>query len=75
MNEGDFNGCFPQLVGELKPDELFSVPWGHHRLIIDRCKDDDPEKAIFFIRKTIQNNWSRASQYKNDRMKKTGKRG
>lgn len=50
---------FPQLVGDLKPEELFSVPWGHHRLIIDRCKDD-PEKAIFFVRKTIQNNWSRA---------------
>ena len=28
-------------------------------MIIDRRKDDS-EKAIFFVRKTIQNNWSRA---------------
>ena len=36
-----------------------AVPWGHHRLIIDRCKGDNV-KASFFVRKTIQNNWSRA---------------
>lgn len=51
---------FPQLVGDLKQEELFAIPWGHHRLIIDRCKDDG-KKAAFFVRKTIQNNWSRAS--------------
>lgn len=44
----------PQLV-----DELCQVPWGHHRYIIDKCKDE-PEKAIFYVRKTIENNWSRA---------------
>ena len=27
---------FPQLVGQ-----LFSVPWGHHRYIIDKCKNVD----------------------------------
>ena len=49
----------PQLVGDLDYEELFTVPWGHHRLIIDRCKEDGT-KASFFVRKTIQNNWSRA---------------
>ncbi len=49
----------PRLVGKLDYEELFAVPWGHHRLIIDRCKEDGV-KASFFIRKTIQNNWSRA---------------
>lgn len=49
----------PQLVGKLDYEELFTVPWGHHRLIIDRCKEDGT-KASFFVRKTIQNNWSRA---------------
>ncbi|MBD5530447.1 MAG: DUF1016 domain-containing protein [Lachnospiraceae bacterium] len=44
----------PQLV-----DELCKIPWGHHRYIIDKCKDK-PEKAIFYVRKTIENNWSRA---------------
>lgn len=44
----------PQLV-----DELCKIPWGHHRYIIDKCKHK-PEKAIFYVRKTIENNWSRA---------------
>lgn len=44
----------PQLV-----DELCRVPWGHHRYIIDKCKGD-VDKAIFYVRKTIENNWSRA---------------
>lgn len=25
----------PQLVGDLSDKELFSIPWGHHRAIID----------------------------------------
>lgn len=37
---------------------LFSIPWFHHQRIIDRCKDN-VEKAIFFVKKTLQNNWSR----------------
>ena len=44
----------PQLV-----DELCRVPWGHHRYIIDKCKGN-VDKAIFYVRKTIENNWSRA---------------
>lgn len=50
---------FPQVVGDLSEEDLFAVPWGHHRIIIDRCKED-PDKAVFFVKKTIQNNWSRA---------------
>lgn len=38
---------------------IFSIPWGHHKLILDRCKDEI-DKALFFIRKTMENNWSRA---------------
>ena len=36
----------PQLA-----DDLFSIPWGHHRHIIDKCSDN-PKKALFFVRKT-----------------------
>ena len=43
---------FPQLVGQ-----LYSVPWGHHRNIIDKCKSS--KKALFFVQKTLENNWSR----------------
>ena len=34
---------------------LFSIPWDHHRRIIDKCKDD-MDKALFFVRKTWENN-------------------
>ena len=38
---------------------IFSIPWGHHKLIIDKCGMEQ-NKALFYIRQTIQNNWSRA---------------
>ena len=57
----------PQLVGELSGheispqlvDELCAVPWGHHRYIIDKCKGD-AGKALFYVQKTVESNWSRA---------------
>lgn len=59
LNEAIDNENLPQLVANLSAEELCSVPWGHHRMIMDRCKGDS-NKAAFFVRKTIQNNWSRA---------------
>lgn len=44
----------PQLVGK-----LCSIPWGHHRYIMDKCKND-VEKALLYVEKTLENNWSRA---------------
>lgn len=38
---------------------LFRIPWGHHVQIIDKCKYNMP-KALFFVQKAIENNWSRA---------------
>lgn len=46
-----------QLVGKLQ-NGFFSIPWGHHILIMQRCKEMD--KAMFYIRKTLENNWSRS---------------
>ena len=40
--------------------QLVSVPWGHHRTIIDKCKRDR-DKALFYVRRTVQNGWSRNS--------------
>ena len=45
-----------QLVSQLQED-FFSTPWGHHILIMQRCKDID--KALFYIQQTVENNWSR----------------
>ena len=43
----------PQLV-----EQLTSIPWAHHRYIIDKCKNVD--EALFYVRKAIENNWSRS---------------
>lgn len=48
----------PQAAEDFNKSMLFSIPWDHHRRIIDRCKDN-VEKAIFFVKKTLENNWSR----------------
>ena len=40
--------------------QLVLVPWGHHVQIIDKCKGDR-DKALFYVRRTIQNGWSRNS--------------
>ena len=37
---------------------LFFLPWGHHCRIIEKCKGD-MNKALFFVRKTWENNWGR----------------
>lgn len=38
---------------------IFNIPWGHNKLIIDKCKGDT-KKALFFVRESLENNWSRA---------------
>lgn len=43
----------PQVVAQLT-----SIPWAHHRYIIDKCKNVN--KALFYVGKTIENNWSRS---------------
>ena len=47
----------PQVVESLYTD-LFSIPWGHHRYIIDKCSND-ADKALFFVRQALGNGWSR----------------
>ena len=42
-----------QAVGQLT-----QIPWGHNIAIISKCKNLD--EAIFYIEKTIQNNWLRS---------------
>lgn len=56
----------PQVGGEFHLVEtsaeladIFKVPWGHHKLILDKVKGDI-NKALFFINQTLKNGWSRA---------------
>lgn len=51
-----FENC-RQLADEF--DLLFSIPWSHHQKIIDKVKGD-ANKGLFFVRKTLENNWGRA---------------
>ena len=42
----------PQPVGQLE-EMLFSIPWGHHRYLMDRYSKE-PAKALFYVRKTME---------------------
>ena len=53
------NGITPQAGAQWNEDQVFRIPWGHLKLLIDKCRDN-PQKALFYVRKTIENNWSRA---------------
>ena len=36
---------------------LVQIPWGHNRVVISKCKD--VAEALYYVNKTIENNWSR----------------
>lgn len=47
---GDSDGKNFQQVAE----NLFSIPWGHHLFLIDKC-GGDAVKAYFYVRQTVEN--------------------
>ena len=47
-----------QVVDEFKVPLIFQIPWGHHIQIFTTCKS--PKEALFYIKKTVENGWSRA---------------
>lgn len=54
----------PQAVAKLGNnssvvDMLCAVPWGHHRVIMDKCQGD-VQKALFFVNKVMEDGWSRS---------------
>ena len=52
----------PQLgvkSDEIQNNGIFLIPWGHQKLIIDKCKGNR-DKALFYVHKTLENSWSRA---------------
>lgn len=48
-----------QYVDDFIDERIFNIPWGHHIQILSKCKGNQ-EKALFFVSKTIENNWSRS---------------
>lgn len=53
---GDFT---KQVVSQIADDEIFLIPWGHIVKIMNKV-DGNRDKALFYIHKTLENNWSRA---------------
>lgn len=59
----------PQVVDDFKEENrqqpvddfgvIFRIPWGHHVQILGKCKGNQ-DKALFYVKKTLENNWSRA---------------
>ncbi len=68
---GEMDGAFlspkhPQAGGESLVlenqqcfNDFFKIPWGHHKLILDKVKGDI-KKALFFVSQTLENGWSRS---------------
>ncbi|MDE5874768.1 MAG: PDDEXK nuclease domain-containing protein [Muribaculaceae bacterium] len=50
---------FDSKKGQQLVAELCKIPWGHHTLLIDRLVSK-PEVALFYIKETIEQGWSRA---------------
>ena len=43
-----------QQTAAILEDTFLTIPWGHHLLIMQRCKDIN--KAVFYIQQTLENN-------------------
>ena len=55
-----FYELFPQdKITQQLAAQIAMVPWGHILVLLTRC-NANPDKAIFYIRKTVENSWSRA---------------
>jgi hypothetical protein len=49
---------FQQVGGELEDHPIFQIPWFHHVQIFTKCKS--VKEALFYVKKTVENGWSRA---------------
>lgn len=45
-------------LAENAPQLVAQIPWGHNGVILEKVAD--PAEAMFYVQKTIENNWSRA---------------
>ena len=58
ISKNENNIIRPQLGDEFNVHPIFQIPWGHHVLIITKCKSI--HEALFYVQKTIKNGWNRA---------------
>lgn len=65
-------GLIQQPVGLIST--IYSVPWGHHVLILDKVKE--VTEATFYLRQIVEHNWSRSIltlQIEQDLFRRQGK--
>jgi len=48
----------PQVVGQLGSLPIFSIPWGHNAIILDKVKNTT--ERLWYAFKTIEHGWSRS---------------
>jgi predicted nuclease of restriction endonuclease-like (RecB) superfamily len=49
---------FGNIIYTLSNPLLVNIPWGHHMFLMDKINDTD--QRLWYINKSIENNWSRA---------------
>jgi predicted nuclease of restriction endonuclease-like (RecB) superfamily len=49
---------FSNKIYYLSNPVLVNIPWGHHVTLMDKISDN--EERLWYVNKTIENNWSRA---------------
>lgn len=59
---GEFSKPFHSILMQQSnfPINIFAIPWGHHKVLIDRF-EDEPQKALFYAGKILEHSWSRAT--------------
>jgi predicted nuclease of restriction endonuclease-like (RecB) superfamily len=58
LNQQNNNLIVHQAGGQLHRDSILcKIPWRHHVVIIGKC--ETAQDAIFYLKQTIKNNWSR----------------
>ena len=48
----------PQAVGQLDTLPIFTIPWGHNAILIERL--DNTDVRLWYAHKAIENGWSRS---------------
>lgn len=64
----------PQAVGQLETLPIFSIPWGHNVLIMEKVKNTT--ERLWYASKILENGWSRSMLsiwIENDLYKREGK--
>ena len=59
LGRGEFSPQVGGKLGTLSESSLFFIPWGHHKLLIDKFLGS-PDSALFYARETLRNGWSRS---------------